>query len=407
VDSPTRRRWEHLQRLFEAALDVDPDARGAYLDSVADPALRAELTALLDGHGGEGGLDRVASSLALWTSERSDADEPALPERIGPYRVTERIARGGMGVVLLAHRVDEVRPVPVAIKLLRSDVDTDRIRRRFLVEREILRSIRHPGIAKTLDDGFTADGLPYLVMEYVDGFTIVEHCDRSALGVEDRIGLFVRVCDAVQHAHDLGIVHRDLKPENVLVTFDGEVRLLDFGIAKILDGSAFAPGRPTTAGVHLMTLDYASPELMAGSKVTTASDVYQLGLVLYQLLAGRLPPEDARLAGILGRGRAAATPPPSRTVRDLPATAGDRGRAPTGEMVAAARGTSIEALARTLEGSLDAITLRALRTDPGDRHPSAAALAAALRSRLASEATTPTGDHEARVLRWMRGLLSG
>jgi serine/threonine-protein kinase len=209
------------------------------------------------------------------------------------------------------------------------------------------------------------------------------------------------VCDAVQHAHDHGVVHRDLKPANILVTSGGDVRLLDFGIAKILDGAAFgAMHRPTTAGVHLMTLEYASPELMAGSPATTSSDVYQLGLVLYELLCGRLPPEETRLPGRAERGGATSIPPPSQMIRKPPAAPGGRSRATTGAAVAAARGTSTATLAATLEGGLDAITLRALRIDPLDRYPSASALASALRHHLAGEST---GASALRGRRWAWG----
>jgi serine/threonine-protein kinase len=215
------------------------------------------------------------------------ADETG--RQIGPYRVLRELGRGGMGAVYLAERIDGEFRRQVALKILKSGMNTDEVIRRFRNERQILATLAHPNIAELYDGGTTDDGQPYFVMEYVDGVSIDEYCDRRALPARERLELFLRVCSAVQHAHESFVVHRDIKPGNILVTAAAEPKLLDFGIAKLLDADSDISTVRTDSGVRPMTPDYASPEQVSGEPITAGSDVYSLGVVLYKLLTGRRP----------------------------------------------------------------------------------------------------------------------
>ncbi|HKH43450.1 MAG TPA: serine/threonine-protein kinase, partial [Thermoanaerobaculia bacterium] len=211
-------------------------------------------------------------------------------ESLGPYRLLRTIGSGGMGTVYLARREDEHYQQEVAVKILRADLESTEAIHRFLAERQILARLQHPNIARLYDGGRTGDGRPYLVMERIDGTPVDEYCDRHRLTIDQRLLLFQKICAAVQHAHQNLLVHRDLKPANILVTPEGEPKLLDFGIAKQL---APEPGDAleTQLGSRLLTPGYASPEQVRGEPITTASDVYSLGVILYELLAGRPPLE--------------------------------------------------------------------------------------------------------------------
>ena len=219
--------------------------------------------------------------------------EPALDgragETIGSYRIERELGRGGMGEVFLARRVDQEFDKLVAIKIVRRGPDLDEVLRRFRQERQILARLEHPNIARLLDGGSTADGLPYLVMEYVEGLPITDYCDSRGASIEDRCRLMLPVCDALRHAHRNLVVHRDLKPSNILVSTGGVPKLLDFGIAKLLEPEQAAGDQTATVFHRPLTPDYASPEQFLGRPITTATDVYLLGGVLFQLLTGRKP----------------------------------------------------------------------------------------------------------------------
>ncbi|MBI3147521.1 MAG: protein kinase [Betaproteobacteria bacterium] len=351
---PAPERWQQFKELAAVALDLDPAARPAFLAGVAaeQPELAAELASLL-----------------AYSKDSAGFLEPpgAAPRRgfiglrLGPYRVVEEIATGGMGEVLLAVRADAQYEQQVAIKLLRHGWDNELARERFRRERQILARLEHPNIARLLDGGETETGSPYLVMEYVRGLPLDRYCAERGLGVGERIALFAKVCDAVHFAHGHLLVHRDLKPANILVTAAGVPKLLDFGIAKLLDPNEGA-ATATVEMARLLTPQYASPEHLRGELITTASDVYSLGVILYRLLTGELP---------LGNFADAAT---------------DALRRLSGEGIplpsARARQAGNPSLARQLVGDLDQITMLAMRPEPERRYGSADRLAEDLRNYL-------------------------
>ena len=341
----SRERWTRVCALFDAASVLDRDARAAYLDAACpdDAGVRAEVEALLAcDHPGDAALDTgIRRAIGDVAASLTPAPHPA---RIGPYRVVSHIGDGGMGAVYLAERDGDFNP-RVAVKVIRGFAGEDGVRR-FRAERQMLASLQHPGIARLLDGGTTEGGLPYLVMEHVDGLPIDVYCERHGLSVAQRVVLFRLVCDAVSHAHRSLVVHRDIKPSNILVTADGAPKLLDFGIAKLLDDEG-GTGTPTAPSRRLLTPDYASPEQVSGDPITTSSDVYALGVLFFELLTGTRPLRfasrgAAEIARVVG---SEAAPRPS---------------------VAAAT----PRIARELAGDLDTIVLAALEKDPARRYVS-------------------------------------
>ncbi|MEM7415935.1 MAG: serine/threonine-protein kinase [Gemmatimonadota bacterium] len=278
--------WRELQAMFEAALERPVGVRACWLStSIRDPLLRERVAALLAGHQEDGGFDRLSGALAGLGGPPSTG---TMPDRVGPYTPEKLLGEGGVSLVFAARRSAVPHAPLVAVKLIRPEVDGEGVRRRFFAECEIVARLAHPGIARFVDAGLTREGVPYLVTEYVEGVPIDQYAD--GLEPTDRLELLFQLCDAVEVAHLQGVVHRDLKPANILVERSGRVRLLDFGIAKVVGGVPFAHlARETSAGVRVMTLRYASPEQWAGEEITPASDVYQLGLLFHRVLAGRLP----------------------------------------------------------------------------------------------------------------------
>lgn len=287
-----------IDRLLMQALDLEDEARPGFLATIDDASLRAdveEMLALCDSDTDPLALDAAAAARLIDAAVEQGSpalsaslgfDKIELPEQIGGWRVLERVGQGGMGEVLKVERVDAGFEQLGALKLIRSGFAIGEFARRFLQERQILARLNHPGIAGLLDGGRDALGHPYLVMEYVDGVPIDHYCDSLRLGVDARIELFIEVCRAVAHAHRSLVIHRDLKPSNILVRPDGRVKLLDFGIAKVLGDDEGGDPLATRIEQRMFTPDYASPEQVRGQPVTTASDVYQLGLLLYELLCG-------------------------------------------------------------------------------------------------------------------------
>jgi len=364
----TAERWRQIRDVFDTVLELPPDQRGARLRAIgeSDPELRREVEELLSFYAQSDDLLTVPAAARVPLPGRPTDSLSMEGRRVGQYRITGKIGSGGMGSVYVAVRDDAQFEQRVAIKLVRPGMDTEAILSRFLIERQVLASLDHPNIARLLDGGTTEDGLPYLVMEYVDRGTPVDrYCDERRLTVRQRLALFRSVCDAVHYAHRNLIVHRDLKPANILVTPDGVPKLLDFGIAKLLD-----PGRGYERGVTIdaapMTPEFASPEQVRGDPVTTASDVYALGVLLYWLLAGRSPYRHS------GRGHSALWMAITGEQPEPPSVAVTRpGESADPSEVAARRGETVSGLHRTLSGDLDAIVAMALAKEPAHRYPSA------------------------------------
>ncbi|MCW5967896.1 MAG: serine/threonine protein kinase [Blastocatellales bacterium] len=371
----TPERWQQIQELFHSALERAPDQRGPFLDErcAADESMRREVESLIASSEEAGSFIEGAVRDA---AESMIEGEPQAGLRIGPYRIIRRIGRGGMGAVYLAERVDEQYRKRVAIKLIKRGLDTDEVIRRFRNERQILAGLDHPNIARLLDGGATEMGAPYFVMEYIEGLPLDIYCDRNRLTIDERLRLFRTVCSAVHYAHQNLVVHRDLKPGNILVTPAGDVKLLDFGIAKVLLSQPGAEGQTETAtGLRPMTPDYASPEQARGEAITTASDVYSLGVLLYELLTGQRPYRfGSRTPQEVDRIISETEPEkPStaiaRTDKVAGTTEGEAGESPV-ETVSRTRRDTLDRLRRRLRGDLDNIVLMALRREPRRRYAS-------------------------------------
>jgi tRNA A-37 threonylcarbamoyl transferase component Bud32 len=349
----TPQRWQRLEALYDAAAELPPLERARFLDDQCqdDEDLRHELTAMLRdaGSGFTNALEHAAAAIAQDTDSWTG-------RRVGPYRILRTIGTGGMGAVFLAIRDDDQFRKEVAIKTLKFEAVDRATLTRFRHERQILAGLEHPNIARLLDGGANEQGTPYLVMEYVAGIPITDYCGSRQLTIEGRLRLFRQVCAPVQYAHQKLIVHRDIKPGNILVTAEGHPKLLDFGIAKLLDpsGETADLATQTATGMRLMTPDYASPEQVRGDAITTATDVYSLGAVLYELLTGRRPHalqnyDAVEIARVI-----------CLTEAPRPSTTGNR----------------------RLRGDLDNIVLKALHKEPARRYSSVEQLSEDIRRYL-------------------------
>ncbi|MFN7978421.1 MAG: serine/threonine-protein kinase [Vicinamibacterales bacterium] len=373
----TPERWAAAQQLFEAALEHPPIGRSAFVDAQAgDTELARLVHDLLKADAAEQS-GRPLTDVVKEAVDAVTAAAPAPLERLGPYRLVRMLGEGGMGAVYLAERDDDEFLQQVAIKVVRGLLDPERVRQ-FRTERQILAWLEHPNIARLLDGGTTGDGLPYLVMEHVEGAPIDRYCDEARLDVAARLRLFLTVCDAVSHAHRSLIVHRDIKPGNILVTDDGQVKLLDFGIARLALESGAADAAVSAGQPRMMTPFYASPEVVRGGQVTTAADVYALGVLLHELLTGTRPLRFRTMTSEeVERVVCHVDPvPPSAAAID------DEGPAPPASDRAAHRRTTPSALRRRLAGDLDAIVGGALAKDVAARYASVEALAADVRAHL-------------------------
>ncbi|HET9834080.1 MAG TPA: serine/threonine-protein kinase, partial [Vicinamibacterales bacterium] len=378
--------WPRIKEVLAAALEAAPDQRASLISHLCagNAALRASVETLLAAH--EASPSFLEAPIGIHLEDA--VAEPNIGRRLGPYVIEDAIGRGGMGTVYVARRADDEFDRRVAIKMIRRGMDSDIIIRRFRHERQILASLNHPNVAALFDGGTTDDGLPYFVMEYVAGVPIDRYADDHRLTTTARIELCLPVLDAVQHAHDRLVVHRDIKPTNVMVTTEGHPKLLDFGIAKILDPDFDSPSTFTSLG-RPMTPEYASPEQLRGEPLTAASDVYSLGLLLYELLTGhrpyrlttRSPEEMARVVSEQDPER------PSTAIERVETIQRDDGTTATvtAETVSLTRDGSPALLRRRLSGALDEVLLKALRKEPGQRYPSVAALAGDLRRCLAEQ----------------------
>ncbi|MEM8559814.1 MAG: protein kinase [Bacteroidota bacterium] len=388
--TPSSERWARLSALLLDALDQPEANRRAFLDTACadDPTLVPDVERLLAAHAESTSTDRFeAGAVGLMPAalERA-AGSPAPPQEVGPYRLVREVGRGGMGAVWLAERADGLFEQRVAVKLLRSGFARPDAERRFAAERRILAGLDHPHIARLLDGGVTDAGQPYLVMEYVEGQPLTTYARTAPLRLDERLALFRTVCEAVAFAHQNLVVHRDLKPSNIFVATDADgkpvVKLLDFGIAKLIRPASAgllagdAEDEPVTrTGQALLTPEYAAPEQVRGAAITTATDVYALGVVLYELLVGHRPYaiEDRSATAVERAVLEAAPAKPSTAVRAATRTATD----PAGS--ADLDPSTTERWARRLRGDLDTIVLTALRKEPERRYRSAADLADDLR----------------------------
>jgi non-specific serine/threonine protein kinase/serine/threonine-protein kinase len=345
-------RWTEVCRLFDAAREMPGEERVSFLarECGGDADLQAEVTSLLAKDDGGSFLDDPAA--------------PGLPprRRVGPYELVREIDRGGMGVVYEAVRQDQGFERAVAVKLVKRGMDTDFILRRFEGERRILADLDHPNVARVLDGGSTDDGLPFFVMELIRGKHLLDYCEEKKLDTARKLALFRQVCSAVTYAHQRLVIHRDIKPANILVTEDGVPKLLDFGIAKVLAGDRDAPESRTETALRVLTPEYASPEQVLGKEITTSSDVYSLGVVLYELLTGQRP---YRLAGRAPEEVASAV------VSQEPEKPSTRAR---------------------LHRDLDHIVMMALRKEPERRYASAEQLSEDIRRHLEGLPVRATPD---------------
>jgi serine/threonine protein kinase/tetratricopeptide (TPR) repeat protein len=381
----TPERWHQIEEIFHEALDLEAGPRAKFIKQKAgdDGELKAEVERLLSQ------FDEASSFIeqplydsaknAVLSSLLDETDEdPMVGTVLGNYRIEREVGRGGMGAVYEAYRADGEFRLRVALKVVKRGVDTDFVLRRFRNERQILAAFDHPFITRLIDGGSTPDGRPYFVMEFIDGQTLYRYCDKNRLSIDQRLELFCRICEPVEYAHQKLIIHRDLKPSNIFITNDGTPRLLDFGIAKLLDPDMASDTlEPTATALRMMTVDYASPEQVRGDRVTYSTDVYSLGVILFELLTGYRPyrlqsrsPHDVARAicddePILPSVAASGRENEVSVVRVNPS-------APTLTGSLDPDLGTPEQLAAQLLGNLDNIILKALSKTPDERYSSVA-----------------------------------
>ena len=401
-------RWQKIEEVFQSALDLAPAEREAFISKQCgdDAELKQEVEQLLaDYVSADSFIESPAWTKNQLINSTEAADDlkdsfsnflkenpldPMINRQIGVYRLTKEIGRGGMGAVYLAERSDGSFRQRVAIKLIKRGMDTDFILRRFRQERQILATLNHPFIAQLLDGGTTDDDLPYFVMEFIEGEPIYKYSDRKKLTINERLKLFRQICEALDFAHQNQIIHRDIKPPNILVNNGGTPKLLDFGIAKVLNPEfGIDTIDPTLTAMRLMTPEYASPEQVCGSPVTPASDIYSLGVLLYELLTGHRPYRFRnRAAHEIARVICEEAPmrPSTGITREenLLPTGGNE--ATTLAQIYSSRGApNIEALQKEIAGDLEKIILKCLRKEAGERYQTAAELAADINRYLKGE----------------------
>ncbi|MEO7363378.1 MAG: serine/threonine-protein kinase [Gemmatimonadaceae bacterium] len=383
--------WPAVKALWFAVLNADEPTRAALLnDAAVLPNVKQQVASMLAAASRVGERFEQTAMKSLGITPAADGPVPTLiGQRLGPYEVVRRIGQGGMGAVYEAVRADDVYRIRVAIKTIWRGADSDVLLQRFRSERQILAGLQHPNIAGLIDGGATVQGTPWLALEFVDGIAIDAYCDQHQLALPARLDLFQQVCAAVQYAHSRLVIHRDLKPNNVLVTDDGTVKLLDFGVSKLLDGAD--DGTLTSAGLSPFTAAYAAPEQAEGTPISTATDVYSLGALLVTLLAGEPPVNMHELgpAARLDAVRNASPRAPSAIASAAPPSlhhAEGSGNGTTHPAPHAARRfATARQLTNALHGELDAIALMALRREPERRYSSAQALSEDVRRYLKRE----------------------
>lgn len=366
--------WRELQSIFQQAVALPQEDRKEFLDRVCDGNLdlRNEIEALLIADQSQESVD---SPLKL---DMANLDSKLVGSVIDDWKIIRQIGVGGMGTVFLAHRHTTDFQQSAALKLVKKGMDSEAVVQRFQQERKILASLNHKNIAKLLDGGMTQDGRPYFVMEHVDGLPITQYCDQHRLNISQRLNLFRAVCSAVHHAHKNLIVHRDLKPSNIIVTGSGDLKLLDFGIAKLLDDSENQ--QFTRTGMQLHTPAYASPEQLINDPITTASDIYALGILFYELLTGRRPFEIKRSEQEFRELVLTGQPvKPSDAVTEIVSITN---KTQTAETISQCRSTRVQGLKRTLAGDLDTICMMAMHREADRRYTSASEFASDIQRHL-------------------------
>ena len=377
-------QFSRLSELLDESVELDAAARTTWLDGLAqhEPVIAAVLREMFSAQSQPAAKAFLEThDFALRDGAVIAADPTLIGKRFGPYRVLSLLGHGGMGSVWLAERADGTFRRQVALKLIHPALFGYAMTERLARERDILAGLNHPNIARLLDAGFAEDGQPYLALEYVDGVPLTEYCDAHRLTIPERLLLFRQVLSAVEFAHAHLVIHRDLKPSNIMVTADGQVQLLDFGIAKLLTAPEAHETELTRLGGRALTPEYAAPEQITGSPISTAADVYSLGVMLYELLTGTRPyrlPRESRAA--LEEAVLLAEPAlPSR--RDI------------GTESAEARGTSVKKLSRSLKGDLDTIVVKALKKTPRERYATVNALDQDIARYLRGDVVLAQRDH--------------
>ncbi|HRH46518.1 MAG TPA: protein kinase, partial [Pyrinomonadaceae bacterium] len=382
--------WQKIKEVFNATLDLPENERAAFLEKQA-ASLRQEVQKLINAHE-EANNFIVESALVDVGLIDKDETDFYVGKQIDDYKILKEIGHGGMGTVYLAVKADESFDKKFAIKLIKRGMDTNAVLKRFVMERKILAQLENPNIASLIDGGSTIDGLPYLVMEYIEGETITKFCDLHQFSIEERLELFRKVCAAVSYAHQNLVVHRDIKPSNILVTADGTPKLLDFGIAKLLHPDWSLENDEATATMfRLMTPEYASPEQIRGLPITTASDVYSLGVVLYELLSGKRPYQiESRLPQDIANVILTEDPVrPSAVTKK----GGETGRQGDRETKSNNPPTpSLPFSLSQLRGDLDNIILKALRKEPERRYQTVQEFSEDIRRHLVGLPVTATAD---------------
>lgn len=365
--------WSEVEQILDEALEKSGNKRKTFIEERCgeNKKLKSWVTELLEsiessqGFLETGSVEKEVLIPDIADSITSEGDSSFIGTQLGAYTIKELIEHGGMGSVYLAHRTDGTFEHRVAIKIIRRGMDTPSNRARFLREQNILARLHHPNIARLYGGGLTDDGLPYLFMEYIDGKPIDQFCDDQRLSIMERLALFNQVCKAVQYAHESLIVHRDLKPDNIMINSNGRVKILDFGIAKLMDPKFQEDAKnQTQPGARMLTLAFAAPEQINGDSITTSVDCYALGTVLYKLLSGLKPFEFKKMKrGEIEKIISLQLPPkPSKRFQELDA---EKQKA-----IAQTRRTTADKLARTISGDLDAIILKALRKEAAPRYRS-------------------------------------
>jgi eukaryotic-like serine/threonine-protein kinase len=380
--------WTKVKTIFYEAVNLPEKERPDYIDSVCnDPEIKKEIISLLIANDT---ADDFMDTPALSKEIIIENDSFFIGKIFGRYKLEKLIAQGGMGLVYLGLRDDEIKQ-RAAVKIINPGYASGTVLKRFQNERQTLANLNHPNISRLLDGGITEDGIQFLIMEFIDGFPVDEYCDKNKLNIKERLNLFLKIASIVQYAHHNLIIHRDLKPSNILVTPEGEPKLLDFGIAKILDTEGLAGETITHKGVWNFTPEYASPEQIKGESITTASDVYSLGIVLYKLLTGHSPYKIKSLNPSDLKDTVIHTEPakPSEIIyRTVEKKSDDEIIEINPESVSRTREGSIDKLHKKLSGDLDNIISMSIRKEPERRYSSIELFTADIKRYLNNEPVT-------------------